>query len=144
MIWRVLLVVATALVLSWLVLVVVLWRAAPEGGADGTNLKNALRLLPDVVRLFRRLASDRAVSRGVRVRIWLLLAYLACPIDLVPDFIPVIGYADDVVVVAIVLRSVVRRAGPDVVTERWSGTPEGLAALRRIAGLAEPPPRTGG
>jgi uncharacterized membrane protein YkvA (DUF1232 family) len=50
------------------------------------------------------------------LRLWLLLAYLALPIDLVPDFIPMLGYADDAIVVAIVLRSVVRRAGADALT----------------------------
>jgi len=94
---------------------------------------------PTLLRLFRRLVGDRAVPRAARVRIWLLLAYLACPIDLVPDVIPVIGFADDVVVVAMVLRSVVRRAGREVVTERWPGTPEGLTALWRVAGLPTSP-----
>lgn len=73
--------------------------------------------------------------RGVRVRLWLLLAYLALPVDLVPDFIPVLGYADDAIVVVLVLRSVVRRAGPDAVARHWPGTAEGLAALRQVARL---------
>lgn len=66
---------------------------------------------------------------------WLLLAYLALPVDLVPDFIPVLGYADDAIVVVLVLRSVVRRAGPDAVARHWPGTAEGLAALRQVARL---------
>jgi uncharacterized membrane protein YkvA (DUF1232 family) len=70
----------------------------------------------------------------VRVRLWLLLGYLAMPIDLVPDVIPVIGYADDAIVVALVLRSVVRRAGPDAVVRHWPGTPDGLAAVQRLTG----------
>ena len=57
------------------------------------------------------------------MRLWLLLGYLALPIDLVPDFIPVLGYADDAIVVALVLRSVVRRAGPDAIERHWPGTP---------------------
>ena len=69
------------------------------------------------------------------MRLWLLLAYLAFPIDLVPDFIPVIGYADDVVIVAAVLRSVVRRAGPQAVRRHWPGTHDGLEALWRLARL---------
>jgi uncharacterized membrane protein YkvA (DUF1232 family) len=66
----------------------------------------------------------------------LLLAYLALPIDLIPDFIPVLGYADDAVIVALVLRSVTRRAGPDALAEHWPGTPDGLAALRRLCRLS--------
>lgn len=93
-----------------------------------------MRLLPDLLRLLRRLAADGSLPRGVRVRLWLLLGYLALPIDLVPDFIPVLGYADDAIVVALVLRSVVRRAGADAVMRHWPGTPEGLAALQRLTG----------
>jgi uncharacterized membrane protein YkvA (DUF1232 family) len=61
----------------------------------------------------------------VRVRLWLLFAYLAMPFDLVPDFIPVVGYADDAILVVIVLHPVVRRAGRDAVRRHWSGTTEG-------------------
>jgi uncharacterized membrane protein YkvA (DUF1232 family) len=116
------------LVLCWVVLVGALWRTRP----DDLRLRETLRLLPDVLRLVRRLAADGGLPRGVRVRLWLLLAYLALPIDLVPDFIPVLGYADDAVVVALVLRSVVRRAGATALERHWPGTPEGLAALRRV------------
>ena len=74
----------------------------------------------------------------MRVRTALLLAYLASPIDLVPDFIPVVGYADDAIISYIVLRSVVRAAGPDVVANHWPGSPEGLTALRRLLDPQEP------
>ncbi len=118
--------------LLWLALVAVLWFTRP----DDVRLRDLLRLLPDVVRLVRRLAADRTLPRGVRVRLWLLLGYLAMPVDLVPDVLPVIGYADDAIVVALVLRSVVRRAGPEAMARHWPGTPEGLAALRRLTGTA--------
>jgi uncharacterized membrane protein YkvA (DUF1232 family) len=101
----------------WLVLV---W---PGGNA----LSLAVRLLPDALRLVTRLARDRRVPRSARVRLWLLLEYLALPFDLVPDSIPVLGYADDAIVVSWVLRSVIRAAGPDVVAEHWPGTPEARA-----------------
>lgn len=131
--WPVLVGVLGALLLVWLVVLVVLWRAAP----DRTGLRDALRLLPDVLRLVERLAGDPALPRGVRVRLLLLLTYLALPIDLVPDFIPVLGYADDAVVVLLVLRSVVRSAGPQAVERHWPGTPDGLAAVRRLLGNRE-------
>lgn len=76
---------------------------------------------------------------GVRVRLWLLFLYLAMPIDLIPDFIPVIGYADDAIIVAAVLRSVVRKAGPDAIRRNWPGTPHGLATVWRLAGLQGAP-----
>lgn len=128
--WTVVGVVGGVLLL-WLALVVALWATRP----DELRLRELLRLLPDVVRLVRRLAGDRTLPRGVRVRLWLLLGYLALPFDLVPDVIPVLGWADDAIVVALVLRSVVRRAGPEALARHWPGSPEGLAALRRLARL---------
>jgi uncharacterized membrane protein YkvA (DUF1232 family) len=119
------------LLLCWLVLMAVLWLTRP----DELSARELLRLLPDVLRLVRRLAGDRTLPRGVRVRLWLLMVYLAVPIDLVPDFLPVVGHADDAIVVALVLRSVVRRAGGAAVERHWPGTPEGLAALRRASQL---------
>jgi uncharacterized membrane protein YkvA (DUF1232 family) len=65
-----------------------------------------------------------------------LLGYLVCPIDFIPDFVPVIGYADDAIIVTVVLRSVVRAAGTDALARHWPGSPDGLAALARAAGLA--------
>ncbi len=73
------------------------------------------------------------------MRLWLLFTYLAIPVDLVPDFIPVIGYADDAIIVAWVLRSVVRRAGPEAVRRHLPGTEDGLAVLWRVAGLPGEP-----
>jgi uncharacterized membrane protein YkvA (DUF1232 family) len=127
--------VAGGLLVLWLVLLALLWRGRPEE----LTARGAMRLLPDVVRLVRRLAADRSLPRGVRVRLWLLLGYLLSPIDLVPDVIPVIGYADDVVVVAWALRSVVRRAGADALTRHWPGEPAGLAVVSRLAGVTPGP-----
>lgn len=135
MLVRVLIAIGGALLVSWLALVVFVWLARPERG----RLAEGFRLLPDTVRLLRRIAADRSVRRGVRVRLWLLLAYLALPIDLIPDFVPVIGYADDVVLVAATLRSIVRSAGQDVVRRHWPGTTDGLAALWRLARLPGDP-----
>lgn len=123
--------VVGGVLLLWLALVVALWATRP----DELRLRELLRLLPDVVRLVRRLAGDRTLPRGVRVRLWLLLGYLALPFDLVPDVIPVLGWADDAIVVALVLRSVVRRAGPEALARHWPGSADGLAALRRLARL---------
>lgn len=120
-----------ALVLCWLLLLAVLWRVS----RGRTSWRDALRLLPDLLRLVRRLAADRTLPRGVRVRLWLLVAYLASPVDLVPDVLPVIGWADDVLVVVLVLRSVARRAGPQALERHWPGTPDGLAAIRSLCGL---------
>jgi uncharacterized membrane protein YkvA (DUF1232 family) len=72
----------------------------------------------------------------------LLLAYLASPIDLIPDFVPILGYADDAIIVTAVLRSVVRRAGLDAVRAHWPGTDDGFAAVARLTGLHGPPAKT--
>lgn len=122
----------TGLVLAWLVLIAALAVARPRGGL----LSEALRILPDVLRLVRRLAADRTLPAGVRIRLGLLLAYLALPIDLIPDFIPVLGLADDAIIVTAVLRGVVRRAGIDAVRGQWPGTDDGFTALCRLTGLA--------
>ena len=129
--WTIPLGIVGGLVLVWAVLAVVLWLTKP-GDYD---LKEALRLLPDLIRLIKRLAADPATPRGVRIRLLLLLGYLALPFDLIPDFVPVLGYADDAIIVALVLRSATRTAGPDALAKHWPGTPEGLAALRRLCRL---------
>ena len=131
--WSLAATVGGGLVLLWVVLVVALWWARP----DDLRLREALRLLPDLLRLLRRLAVDATVPRAARVRLWLLLAYLASPVDVVPDFLPVIGYADDAILVALVLRSVTRRAGAEALERYWPGSPEGLAAVRALAGLRD-------
>jgi len=126
--WQLLAAAVTGLLLVWLLLLAVLWRVRPPQ----EPLREALRLLPDVVRLLTRLARDGSLPRGVRVRLWLLLGYLALPVDLVPDVIPVIGYADDAVLIVWTLRTVLRRAGADALERHWPGTPDGLEAVRRM------------
>ena len=99
-----------------------------------------VRIVPDAIRLVHRLARSRELDRGTRVRLYLLLGYLAIPIDLVPDVIPVIGYADDAIVIGLVLRSVIRRAGPDIVREHWPGSDDGLALLTQLCRIPTLPP----
>jgi len=130
--------VVGGLLLAWLALLGALWlaqRHSPVRASPG----EAIRLLPDLIRLVHRLAADRSLPLGVRVRLALLLGYLVLPIDLVPDFIPVLGYLDDAVIAAVALRSATRRAGSDALARHWPGTPAGLRAVHRLAGL--PPPR---
>lgn len=128
--WDLLIGIVVALTVAWLALIGTLAIVRPRGNL----LREALRLLPDVLRLVRRLAADPGLPRGIRVRLALLLAYLALPLDLVPDFIPVLGYADDAIIVAVVLRSVIRRAGLPAVRRHWPGTDDGFAALTRLTG----------
>lgn len=129
--WGVLIGIVVALVVVWLLLLVPLAVVRPRGQA----LREAVRLLPDLVRLSWRLGADPATPRGVRIMLGLLGLYLAMPIDLVPDFIPVLGYADDAVVVTLVLRWVIRRVGRDGARAHWPGTDDGFRALCRVTGL---------
>ena len=123
--------IGIGLVVTYLGLLAALLVARPKGNLLGEGL----RLLPDLLRLLRRLAADSDVPWGARVRLLLLLGYLAIPFDLVPDFVPVLGYADDAIVVSLVLRSVVRRAGAPLVRHHWPGTNDGLAAIARLTGM---------
>jgi uncharacterized membrane protein YkvA (DUF1232 family) len=128
---RTVIVVVGAIVAAWLAFVLFVAIAKP----DDTSLRDALRLLPDIVRLVRRLVADRSIPRRTRWLVWFLLGYLVLPIDIVPDFIPVVGYADDAIITSLVLRHVIRTAGLPKVAEHWPGSPEGLAALQRLLRL---------
>ena len=125
------------LLLVYIVLLLLLWGYARRH-PETVTMKDAFRLLPDLLRLLRRLLADKTLGAGVRIRLALLLAYLLSPVDLVPDFVPVIGYADDVIIVALVLRAVIARAGEEALSRNWPGTPDGLQLILRLAGLGTP------
>ena len=119
------------LVVLWLLLIVGLAIVRP----DGTTLRDAARILPDAVRLVGRLSRNPALGRTTRFRLLLVVVYLALPIDLVPDFIPVLGYADDAILIGLVIRSLVRRAGPDIIRQTWPGTDAGLDLLAKLCNV---------
>ena len=89
--------------------------------------------IPDCIVLFRRLLRDDRVPRSRKLLLAALVGYLAMPIDLVPDFIPVAGQLDDAIIVALVLRSVLRTGGPDLLREHWPGPAASLNVLTRLA-----------
>ena len=89
--------------------------------------------VPDCIVLARRLLTDRRVPRGSKLLLGALVVYLTFPLDLVPDFLPVIGHLDDAVVVALVLRSVLRGAGGDLIREHWPGPEPSLNAVLRLS-----------
>jgi uncharacterized membrane protein YkvA (DUF1232 family) len=99
-----------------------------------TQARAFATFVPDCVVLFKRLLVDPTVPRGRKVLLALLVAYLAMPIDLVPDFIPVAGQLDDAILVALVLRSVLRGAGPGLVRRHWPGPEQSLRVILRLAG----------
>jgi uncharacterized membrane protein YkvA (DUF1232 family) len=104
------------------------------------QVKELAALIPNLVFLFRDLARDPAVPRGPKVWLAVGTVWLVSPIDLLPEFLPVIGPLDDAVVAALVLRHLVRRAGVDVVRRHWRGEPSTLTAILRAAGLPPDPP----
>lgn len=130
--------IAATLLIAWLLLLLALIILRTKG----VPLTEGLRLLPDVLRLLRHLAADRTLPWAVRARVWIAIAWLISPVDLIPEFLPIIGPADDVIVVTILLRSLIHRAGPETVQRHWPGTPDGLAALARLCKLPIPPAAT--
>jgi uncharacterized membrane protein YkvA (DUF1232 family) len=100
-----------------------------------TQARELATLLPNLISLFRGLRKDPAVPRGTRFLMLFALIWIASPIDLIPEFIPVLGPLDDVVVAALVLRRVIRSAGPNVVRTHWRGSEDSLRILLRAAGV---------
>jgi uncharacterized membrane protein YkvA (DUF1232 family) len=97
------------------------------------------RFVPDCAVLFARLGRDPRLPRRHRWLLVALVGYLALPLDLIPDFIPVVGALDDAILVAIVLRRVLRKAGTEVVREHWPGPESSLEVLLRFAGAGAQP-----
>lgn len=122
--WLTGLVVAFVLVvLSWLLLIA-LARRLPPG-----PLRDLASFLPDCVTMLRRLRRHPAVPRRARVAVILAAVWVASPVDLIPEFLPVIGPLDDVVVVVLALRYAARQVPRDVLLSAWPGHPELLLRL---------------
>lgn len=128
--WGTIVGIVVGLLTLWLVILAILWLARPRDA----NVRELIRVVPDVVRLVRRLLRDGAVPLAVRVALVGLLIWLVNPIDLIPEFIPVLGPIDDVVVAVLVLRFVRRRLGDEELERRWPGTPEGYRLLLSVTG----------
>jgi len=123
-----LLVVILGLLALWVALIAVLWAFRPRD----VRLRDLAGVVPDLLRLIRDLIGDSSVPARVRLALVGLLAWLISPIDLVPDFIPVLGPIDDLVVAILVLRYVRRRLGEDDLRGRWQGTPQSWELLAAI------------
>jgi uncharacterized membrane protein YkvA (DUF1232 family) len=98
-----------------------------------TAAREVALLLPNLAILFKGLLGDRRVPRSSKALLLIGLAWFASPIDLIPEFIPVLGPLDDAVVAALILRRLGRTAGREVVEEHWRGDP---ATITRLLGLA--------
>jgi uncharacterized membrane protein YkvA (DUF1232 family) len=89
--------------------------------------------IPDCIVLASRLTRDPRVPRRRKLLLLALVGYLALPFDLVPDFVPIAGQLDDVIIVAFVLRSFVRSEGDGLIRELWPGPQRSLGVILRLA-----------
>jgi uncharacterized membrane protein YkvA (DUF1232 family) len=92
-----------------------------------------VRLVPDCVVLFKRLLTDPRVDWWRKVVLVLVLVYVASPIDLVPDFVPIAGQLDDAILVVLAIRVLLRGGGPRLLSEHWPGPARSLEFIRRLA-----------
>jgi uncharacterized membrane protein YkvA (DUF1232 family) len=123
-------VVVVGLLAVWAGLIALLWIVRPRD----VRLRELVGVVPDLLRLVRDLIRDRSVPMRVRIVLVGLLAWLISPIDLIPDFVPVLGPLDDVVVAVLVLRYVRRQLGDAELRRRWPGSSEGYELVSRILG----------
>ena len=128
---RWLLIGAVALVVLWVVAALVLLALGRR-----TLARELITLLPNLVRLFRGLLGDPRVPGSSKALLLLGGLWLASPIDLIPEFLPGIGGIDDAVVAALILRHLVKRAGPDVVRDHWHGDPRTIGLVLKVARAA--------
>jgi uncharacterized membrane protein YkvA (DUF1232 family) len=124
--WLLTFLVVVLLVYATVVLVLV----ALGRGADARALA---RFVPDCVVLFKRLLADPRVEWWRKALLVFVIVYLASPIDLVPDFIPVAGQLDDAILVVIALRVLLRGSGPRLLAEHWPGPRRSLLVILRFA-----------
>jgi len=108
----------------WLVAILVLIALGRRSLA-----RELATLLPNLLVLFRGLLRDPRVPRGAKLWLWFAVAWIASPIDLIPEFIPVAGPLDDAIVAALVLRHLLKRTDRGVLLEHWSGDPSTLEAI---------------
>jgi uncharacterized membrane protein YkvA (DUF1232 family) len=134
---RALLIAIVLLVATWALLVVAAKRLPPG------LLKDLAGFLPACLTTVRRLRGDPRVPRRAKVAVALAALWLASPIDLLPEFLPVIGPLDDIVVVALALRYAARQVPRPVLLDAWPGDPRLLERLLGppTAGTADEPHR---
>jgi uncharacterized membrane protein YkvA (DUF1232 family) len=128
--WLVGLGIAIAVMLASWALLILLARRLPPGTA-----RDLAAFIPDCVTTVRRLRADPRVPRRAKVAIVFAGLWVASPIDLIPEFLPVIGPLDDVVVVALALRYAGRQVPREVLLAAWPGDPR---LLERLLGRAKP------
>jgi len=110
----------------------------PDGKSiQGRQLvTDAVLMMPNIIKLIGRLLRDTRVPRRAKITLGLAAAYVASPIDLIPEVIPVIGWADDVLILMFAIDSLIDRAGDELVEELWDGPGDLLSLVRDVVGLS--------
>lgn len=110
----------------------------PEGRSiQGRQLvTDAMLMMPNIVKLVGRLLKDPRVPRRAKITLGLAGAYVLSPVDLIPEVIPVVGWADDVIIVMFAIDALIERAGPEIVLEHWDGPGDLLSLIRDVVGLS--------
>lgn len=131
--WRTLLIALAVVAAVWLLAVALLVVFGKRSQA-----RELAAFLPNLVLLFKGLAGDARMPRGSKLLLLVGAVWVASPIDLIPEFIPVAGPLDDAVVAVLILRHILKKAGRDVVAEHWRGDPAVLERLLRLTGVNRP------
>ena len=125
-----LLAIVASIIVLWAAFIALLWFLRPRDVAA----RELVRVVPDLLRLLRAIITDRGAPLDVRIVLVGLVAWIISPIDLIPEFIPVLGPLDDVVVAVLALRYARRRMGVQAIRDRWPGTDDGFALVTRVIG----------
>lgn len=99
----------------------------------GASLGAVMRFIPNLASLVGALYRDERVPAQAKIVLTALMAYLATPFDIIPDFIPLLGYLDDVIVAAVALDGLFNQIDGDVIREHWHGDQDTLAIVQRTA-----------
>ncbi|HEX6287179.1 MAG TPA: YkvA family protein [Acidimicrobiia bacterium] len=99
-------------------------------------VKDAVFMMPNIVKLVGRLLRDPRVPRRAKITLGLAAAYIMSPIDLIPEVIPVVGWADDVIIMMFAIDSLIDRAGPEIVEEHWDGPGDLLGLVRDVVAIS--------
>jgi uncharacterized membrane protein YkvA (DUF1232 family) len=99
-------------------------------------IQDSILMIPNLVKLIGRLLADPRVPRRSKMALGAAAAYVASPIDLIPEVIPVIGWADDIIVLMMALDALISRTGPEIVQEHWDGPNDLLGLIEDVLSLA--------
>lgn len=114
-------------------------EVVPPGGksVQGRKLiQDTVLIVPNIVKLVGRLLADPRVPRRSKIALGAAAAYVASPIDLVPDIIPVVGWADDILFLLMAIDGLITRSGPEIVEEHWDGPVDLLKLIEDVLSLA--------